>query len=103
MDKLRPLKLLEVAQKGVVSIVKGRMRDKLEELGLLHGAQNAFRAERYTGMSTMVALLNAAEAANSYRQDLHVVLLDIRKAYVSVVRTLGKASALRRMGVPARW
>ena len=102
VDKLRPLKLLEVAQKGVVSIVKGRMRDKLEEMGLLHGAQNAFRAERYTGLSTM-ALLNAAEAANSYRQDLHVVLLDIsRKAYDSVVRTLGKAAALRRMGIPAK-
>ena len=99
VDKLRPLKLLEVTMKGVVSILKNRVRTVVERLGLLHGQQMAFRAMRYTALCTM-GIVGAAEDAMRYRRDIHVLTVDIRKAYDSVLRTIGKEAALRRIGVP---
>ena len=101
VDKLRPLKLLEVTMKAVVSIVKDRVKRVVEELGLLHPWQMAFRALRYCALPAM-GIVAAAEDAMRYKKDLHVVLLDIRKAYDSVIRTVGKGAALRRLGVPLR-
>jgi hypothetical protein len=99
VDKLRPLKLLEVTLKAVTSIIKNRIKRVVERLELLHGQQMAFRANRCTALAAM-GVVAAAEDAMRYRKDLHVVTLDIRKAYDSVVRTVGKGVALRRLGVP---
>ena len=101
VDKLRPLKLLEVTMKGVVSIVKSRLRSKLEDAHLLHRWQQAFRSERRTTLSA-VGIVNLIEDAIRYRKDLHLVLIDIKKAFDSVVRTIGKEAALRRLGVPLK-
>ena len=101
LNMLRPLKLLEVCMKAVMSIVKDRLKKVLEKAGLLHGAQMGFRAERSCALAAM-KIVTAAEDAWHYRKDLHWVTLDIRKAYDCVVRTLGKGAALRRMGVPMK-
>ena len=101
VDKLRPLKLLEVTMKGVVSIVKSRLRSKLEDAHLLHRWQQAFRSERRTTLSA-VGIVNLIEDAIRYGKDLHLVLIDIKKAFDSVVRTIGKEAALRRLGVPMK-
>ena len=66
VDKLRPLKLLEVTMKGVVSILKNRIRRVVESLQLLHRQQMAFRATRYAALSTM-GIVGAAEDAISPR------------------------------------
>jgi hypothetical protein len=101
VDKLRPLKLMEVTMKGVMGIAKNRVRDVLERLKLLSHLQTAFREQRCTSLSAM-NIVGAAEDARKYVKDLHLVTLDIRKAYDSVVRTVGKAMAMRRMGIPLK-
>jgi hypothetical protein len=101
LDKLRPLKLLEITMKGVVSIVKSRIRTKLEEAWLLNRWQMAFRAERRTALCTM-NLVTLFEDAVRYKKDIHLVLIDIRKAFDSVIRTIGKEAAMRRLGLPMK-
>ena len=75
--------------------MKDRVKKPVERLGLLHSWQMAFRSLRCCALPAM-GVVAAAEDAMRYRKDLHVVLLDIRKAYDSVIRTIGKAAALRR-------
>ena len=99
LNDLRPLKLLEVTRKAVLGIVKARIKDVLEREGVLHPAQHGFRSGRSTATAAM-ALLNAVEEARFLRRDLHVLCLDIRKAYDTVVRAVGVEGALRRLGVP---
>ena len=99
LNDLRPLKLLEVTRKAVLGIVKTRIKEVLEREGVLHPAQHGFRSGRSTATAAMT-LLNAVEEARFLRRDLHVLCLDIRKAYDTVVRAVGVEGALRRLGVP---
>ncbi len=99
-DDLRPIKLLEVAKKAVLSIVKDRLRAVLEPSGILNEAQHGFKA--YRGPPTAgISVMALYERAERNRQPLTGIFLDIKKAYDSVERGAGKAMFLRRLGVDA--
>ena len=98
LGDLRPLKLLEVTKKAVMSVIKGRMQGELEARGILSEVQAGFRP----GLNCHLAALRlqtAYEAARRDREELHVVAMDIAKAYDSVERGWGKGVALERLGV----
>ena len=99
LGDLRPLKLLEVTRKAVLGIVKNRLRDVFEEQNVLHPAQHGFRQGRQTATAALT-LLNLVEEARFLTRDIHVLCLDIRKAYDTVIRAIGTEGALRRLGVP---
>ena len=99
LKELRPLKLLEITKKAVMSIIKDRITEVLEREGLFDNAQHGFRRGRSTHTAA-IRLVDLAEEARRLGMDLHVLLVDIKKAYDSVVRALGVEGALRRMGVP---
>ena len=101
LDMLRPLKLLEVCQKAVLSIVKERIKIVIEMAGLFFWAQMGFRPGRSCPLAVM-KIVSATEDAWQYNKDLHLVTLDIRKAYDCVIRTLGKEAGMRRIGIPLR-
>ena len=97
--KIRPLKLLEVLRKAMFGILKNRVQEVWEKLGLLSTHQYGFRA----GRSTRQPLFNlglVTQHALLFRKDLHVVFQDIRRAFDSVEPTLGKEMSMRRLGVP---
>ena len=94
LTQLRPLKLLEVAKKAVQAILKRRMATELEAKEVLNDIQCGFRP----GMSCHTAALRMQalfEDAQRHHRELHVVLLDIEKAYDSVDRSWGKRSGPR--------
>ena len=97
-DDLRPIKLLEVTKKCVMKIIKERLREVLEDSGILDEAQHGFRPERGT-QSAAVQVMAMYERAERNRQPITGIFLDIKKAYDSVERGAGKAMALRRLGV----
>ena len=97
-DDLRPIKLLEVSKKAVLSILKARLRLVLENSGILDEAQHGLRPGRGTQTAT-IAVMSMYERAERNHQPLTGVFLDIKKAYDSVERGAGKAMALRRLGV----
>jgi hypothetical protein len=99
LGELRPLKLLEVTRKAAMGIMKGRLKKVMEGHTILHPGQHGFRSDRHTATAAMT-LLNAAENARFLKTDLHVLCLDIRKAYDTVIRAIGTEGALRRLGVP---
>ena len=98
---LRPLKLLEVTRKAVLGILKERIKEEVEALCLLSSIQNGFRTGRNTATAAMQLALAYEHAAHLGR-DLHVLGLDIRKAYNTVVKTIGIEAALRRFGIPMK-
>ena len=95
---LRPIKLLEVSKKAVLSIVKERIRVDLETKHLLDLAQHGFRAGRSTHSAALL-VLQLYEQARKNKVELHGVFLDIKKAYDTVEKGVGKGIALGRMGV----
>jgi hypothetical protein len=99
LGDLRPLKLLEITRKAAMGIFKDRLRVVIDEHGLLHFAQHAFLRGKGTDSAAML-LLNATEEAVRYKKELHLLCLDIRKAYDTVIRTVGVEGAMRRMGIP---
>ena len=101
MAQQRPLKLMEVMAKAVNSEVKEGLREVLEACGLLYYLQYAFRQNTGTQLAALT-VVGMCEDAVRYKKELHFVMVDIRKAYDSVVRVLGKGGALRRMGVPLK-
>ena len=98
LSQLRPLKLLEVTKKAVLAIVKRRMAEEMEAAGVLDDVQCGFRPgfSCHTAAARMQTLF---ESARRHNRELHVVLLDIEKAYDSVDRSWGKGVALSRLGV----
>jgi hypothetical protein len=102
LGKQRPIKLMEVVLKGFMAVIKDRLKEVVEREQLLHPAQMGLRARRQTATSAM-AIVGAVEDARRYSKELlHLISLDIKKAYDLVVRTLGKGLALRRLGVPLK-
>ena len=99
LGDLRPLKLLEITRKAILSIVKSRLRAVLDSEDVLHPAQHGFRSDHMTATAAML-LLNQIEEARFLRKDLHILCIDIRKAYDTVIRAIGTEGALRRLGVP---
>ena len=97
-EDLRPIKLLEVSKKCVMKIIKERLREVLEDSGILDEAQHGFRPGRGT-QSAAVQVMAIYERAERNRQPITGIFLDIKKAYDSVERGAGKAMALRRLGV----
>ena len=98
LTQLRPLKLLEVSKKAVQAILKRRMAAELEARNVLSDIQCGFRP----GMSCHTAALRMQalfEDSQRHHRELHVVLLDIEKAYDSVDRSWGKGVALARLAV----
>jgi hypothetical protein len=87
-DDLRPIKLQEVAKKFTMSTVKERMRQVLENAGILDEAQHGFRPGRGTHSAAMVVMA-MYEWAEKNHQPITGVFLDIKKAYDSVERGAG--------------
>ncbi len=81
----------------VLGIVKDRMQRHLYGLEILNSRQVGFRSLRgcpHAGLAATAAF----EDSLRRQREIHAVFLDIRKAYDSVCRILGKDVALRRLG-----
>jgi hypothetical protein len=81
----------------VFAIINRRMQRAVEKAGLLSSRQFGFRSLRGCSFAG-IAMVAAFEDAMRHRRELHAVFLNIRKAYDSVCRILGKDVALRRLG-----
>ena len=99
VNDLRPLQLLEVLRKAVCGILRNRLMSTMNEFQMLDDTQHGFVEGHSTVDPTMLLVL-AAEDAKIHHTSLHAVSLDIRRAYDSIERTVGKDMALRRLGVP---
>lgn len=98
LNQLRPLKLLEVTKKAVLAIVKRRMATELEAKGVLDDVQCGFRPG-FSCATAAIRMQALFESSRRHHRELHVVLLDIEKAYDSVQRSWGKGIALSRLAV----
>jgi hypothetical protein len=98
---MRPLKLLEVTKKAVMSVVKRRMGAELEAAGVLSNRQCGFRPG-YNCHIAALRLMAMLEGARRDKADCEVVALDISKAYDTVERGWGLGVALERLGVAGR-
>ena len=87
-----------MTKKCVMKIIKERLREVLEDSGILDEAQHGFRPGRGT-QSAAAQEMAIYERAERNRQPITGIFLDIKKAYDSVERGAGKAMALRRIGV----
>ena len=102
VDKMRPLKFLEVLRKAAMGILNNRMGRGIERMGLLQEMQSAFRVGRGTAVPLLVSNL-LCEHAMAHKEELHMEFLDAKRAYDSVECTVGKEMMLRRMGVGERY
>ena len=79
----RPISLLEVPLKCSTAWVMQHMRDELDKRGTLTDSQYGFRPGR--GCPQAVAqLIGIIEDAKENHKELHLVLVDIRKAFDSI-------------------
>ena len=97
VDKMRPLKFLEVLRKAVMGILNARMVSGMERMGLLHEMQSAFRVGRGCPIPLLLSNL-LCEHKMRNKGELHMTYLDAKRAYDSVECTMGKEMPLRRMG-----
>ena len=100
VDLLRPIKLLEVTRKAVCGIVKERVRAAVEGAKILDYRQHGGRSGGFLTYSAVTSVAQAFEDAIARRLDLHLISVDIRKAYDTVTRTVGLHLAMRRLGIP---
>ena len=100
MDLLRPIKLLEVTRKAVCGIIKDRVRDAVEGAKILDYRQHGGRSGGFSTYSAVTSVARVFEDAITRRLDLHLMSVDIRKAYDTVNRTVGLHLAMRRIGIP---
>ena len=98
INRLRPLKFLDVTRKLVVGIVKDRMCRTWIANGLLSEEQYAFVANRNI---TTPAITRRLMLEDAEYQAKPIVMLDIDLTHgYDTVETWVKDAALRRMGVP---
>ena len=97
---LRPIKLLEVTRKAVCGIIKYRVRAAVEGAKVLDQRQHGGRSGGFSAFSAVASVTRAFEDAIARRLDLHLLSVDIRKAYDTVNRTVGLHLAMRRVGIP---
>jgi hypothetical protein len=100
VDLLRPIKLLEVTRKAVCGIIKDRVRAAVEGAKVLDQRQHGGRSGGFSTFSAVASVTRAFEDAIARRLDLHLLSVDIRKAYDTVNRTVGLHLAMRRVGIP---
>ena len=100
MDLLRPIKLLEVTRKAVCGIIKDRVRDAVEGAKILDYRQHGGRSGGFSTYSAVTSVARVFEDAITRRLDLHLMSVDIRKAYDTVNRTIGLHLAMHRIGIP---
>jgi hypothetical protein len=100
VDLLRPIKLLEVTRKAVCGIIKDRVRAAVEGAKVLDQRQHGGRSVGFSTFSAVASVTRAFEDAIARRLDLHLLSVDIRKAYDTVTRTVGLHIAMRRLGIP---
>ena len=99
IDRLRPLKFLDVVRKLVVGIIKDRMCAVWIQNGLLSEEQYAFIADRNITTPAITRRL-MMEDAQSRQRPLVLLDIDLTHGY-DTVETWVKDAALRRLGVPA--
>ena len=97
---LRPIRLLEVTRKAECGIVKERVRAAVEGAKILDYRQHGGRSGGFSTYSAVTSVARAFEDAIARRLDLHLISVDIRKAYDTVTRTVGLHLAMRRIGIP---
>ena len=85
--------------KLVFGIIKDRLQKHINGLRILNSRQFGFRSLRGTPHAGLAATA-AFEDALRRQMEIHAVFLDIKKAYDSVCRILGKDVAMRRLGLP---
>ena len=100
VNLLRPIKLLEVTRKAVCGIIKDRVRAAMEGAKVLDQRQHGGRSGGLSTFSAVASVTRAFEDAIARRLDLHLLSVDIRKAYDTVTRTVGLHIAMRRLGIP---
>ncbi len=101
VDLLRPIKLLEVTRnlrKAVCGIIKARVRAPVEGAKVLDQRQHGGRSSGFSTFSAVVSVTRAFEDAIARRLNLHLLGVDICKAYDMVNRTVGLHLAMRPGG-----
>ena len=102
IDKMRPIKLLEVLKKAVSGIVKERHMRGLRKLGVMRGAQYAY--QRRLGTEVPLCIMNmVSEWAVMHRRELWDQGHDLSHAFDMPEYVMGKEVALRRTGVGERY
>ena len=96
VDKMRPLKFLEILRKSVMGILNARMVGGMERMGLMHEMQSAFRVGRGCPIPLLLSNL-LCEHKMRNKHELHMSFLDAKRAYDSVECTMGKEMPIRRM------
>ena len=102
IDKMRPIKLLEVMRKAVSGILKERHMRGVERLGVLRGAQYAYQRRLGTGVPLCVMNM-VTEWAVTHRKELWDQGHDLSHAFDMPEYVMGKEVALRRTGVGERY
>ncbi len=91
---------MEVTRKPVCGIIKDRVRDAVEGAKILDYRQHGGRSGGFSTYSAVTSVARAFEDAITRRLELHLMSVDIRKAYDTVTRTVGLHLAMRRIGIP---
>jgi hypothetical protein len=102
LDKMRPIKLLEVLKKAVAGVLKERHMRGLERMGVMRGAQYAYQRRMSTGVP--LAVMNmCTEWAVMHRREVWDQGHDLAHAFDMPEYVMGKEVALRRTGVGERY
>ena len=67
---------------------------------MLDQRQHGGRSWGFSTFSAVASVTRVFEDAIARRLDLHLLSVDIRKAYDTVTRTVGLHIAMRRLGIP---
>ena len=99
INKLRPIVLLDVIQKGFWAIVISRITEVWENNNILHPHQYGSRTNKDATSASLMATLLAEESESTHK-NFYAFACDCKRAYDSVETFVGKEMALRRLGVP---
>lgn len=79
----RPITLTDVIYKAYAYILNNRLVEFIESNNLLNTAQCGFRPERGTAQK-LIAIKSALQYANENQEEIHIISIDIKKAFDSV-------------------
>lgn len=101
LDKLRPIQLLEVPRKIWMRIVWRKIMKEVRKNDTLSQLQYGFTPGRETAQP-VIRLAAAIEGSVAEETPLHVLSMDIRRAFDQVPKMLGLYLSMRRGGIPKK-
>ena len=99
IENTRPINLLDVIMKGFWAIILTRIQHIWEDNQILHPMQFAFRRNQRIEAPVLLATM-LSEKHNRNKVNLYACAQDVKKAYDTVYRHIGKEINLRRLGIP---